>query len=556
MTSTPHHHPGPAAVATVWVDTTNVIGTLDENIYGQFLESAFFGNVEGGVLDEGSALSVPGAGPRQGLRTDVMELCREMGVPLVRWPGGNFTSPYQWEDGIGARDDRPRRLELAWGSEETNRFGTDEFLAWCREIGAEAYLAHSARDVDDAVRWVEYTNYAGDTAYTRRRAANGHPYPYRVRYWGVGNEVYGRWQMGHRSALAYAHDAREHAAFMRHVDPAIRTIGVGQPESEEWNRAVLEQAGRQLDYLSLHHYGASNHLVTGDDYDAVVAQSVFFEQRIVEYADLVDHLADRAGLEHRPGLALDEWNVRHLEPTHWPAPQAGADGGIAPRRFDATEGPTATARGEQASRVNRWSPRTLADALCYAGVFHAIHRRCGADVAVTMANPVNLVNANGIIAARPDGALRSAAFGIWKLYQSLAGRTVVANVVDGPARSASIRQGHSYDPHGELATRPGVVPDLDVSTTLTDDRRGLRLVVINRHRSRPVTTSIVVDGQQGTQATVQLHQLGADVTNPNQGNDLDHPDRVALRDLGTVDLSTGVFDFPAHSITVLKIPLG
>src|SRR5699024_4745793 len=114
----------------------------------------------------------------------------------IRWPGGNFTSAYHWEDGIGPRDQRPERRELAWGEIETNRFGTDEFLAWCQAVDAEAYLAHSARDVDEAVRWVDYTNGLRDTAMTRRRRSSGSEGQWRVRYWGVGNAVYGPWKMG------------------------------------------------------------------------------------------------------------------------------------------------------------------------------------------------------------------------------------------------------------------------------------------------------------------------------------------------------------------------
>ena len=167
------------------------IGRIDRHIYRHFLESNFFGNIKGGVFDEGSPLAVSGSGITAGFRQDVLATCRDLGVPIMRWPGGNFASAYHWEDGIGPRDARPRRLDLTWGGEESNRFGTDEFLAWCNAVGGEPYLAHSCRSVDEAVRWVEYANYAGDTQYTWQRAANGHPEPYGVHYWGVGNEVYG-----------------------------------------------------------------------------------------------------------------------------------------------------------------------------------------------------------------------------------------------------------------------------------------------------------------------------------------------------------------------------
>lgn len=238
-------------------------------------------------------------------------------MPVVRWPGGNFASGYHWEDGVGPPADRPRRFDLAWHGVENNRFGTDEFLAWCAEIGAAPYLAHSARSVEEAARWVEYTNSAADTAFTRRRAANGHPVPYGVPYWGIGNEVYGPWQLGHRSAERYAADAREHAVFMRAVDPSIRLIGVGAPRRQPgWTRALLRAAGAQLDFVSLHLYAVSDHLHAPSvaEYDAVVAQACYSEDEISAYADLVAAEAGDAGVTRPLSLALDEWNIRHLEP--------------------------------------------------------------------------------------------------------------------------------------------------------------------------------------------------------------------------------------------------
>lgn len=547
--TTPAH-----ATAEIRIDPAHRTGRVAPEVFGHFLESAFFGNIEGGVFDEGHALAVDGPGVREGLRSDVIELCRKLGTPVVRWPGGNFTSPYRWEDGIGPRDQRPRRLELAWGSEETNRFGTDEFLAWCEEVGAEAYLAHSARDVDDAVRWVEYTNYAGDTHYSRLRARNGHPDPYRVRYWGVGNEVYGRWQMGHRDATTHARDAREHALFMRHVDPSIRTIGVGDHTDENWNAELLAHAGNHLDYLSIHLYGASTHLDPRSDaateYDQVVAQAAFFERHLSDYSALIAEQAAQAGIDRPLGLALDEWNVRHLEPDTWPEPQAGADGGIAEREA-ITDDST-----PQARRVSRYSPRTLADALCYAGVFHAIHRLAGSAVPVTMANPVNLVNANGIVVARPGGAFGSALYPVWDLYQNHLGPITVASVVDGPGRSADIRQGDEHRADGSFVTRPGTVADLDVAATLDEDGATLRVAVINRHRTRSVRTRLVVAGSS-ILPTATMRRLGVadEESDPMAVNLLDSPDTVSLRDLGEQHLPDGQVTFAAGSVTVLTLPM-
>lgn len=534
--------------ATIEIDRAREIGRIDPNIYGHFLESAFFGNIEGGVFDEGSPLSYSESGPRNGLRRDVIEACRHLHMPIVRWPGGNFTSPYHWEDGIGPREKRPRRLELAWGSEETNRFGTDEFLAWCAEVGTEPYLAHHCRGVDDAVRWVEYTNYGGDTHYTRLRGRE----PYQVRYWGLGNEVYGRWQMGHRPAERYAADAREHAQFMHAVDPGLSFIAVGKP-GEEWTRPVLEQLGNRIDYISLHLYGASTHLYSGssdgvDDYDAVVAQSLYFEREIHDYAHQIAELARQAGVARPLGIALDEWNIRHLEPASWPEPQPSDDGGVVPREIPSTDETPAR------FRVNRWSPRTLADALFYAGVFHTLHRASGLPVPVTMANTVNLVNANGLLAVRPGGLVRSATYHVWDLYRNHTGSVAIEANVQGPARTGVVRMGDHRDGSGGFDTRPATVPALDVSATLTDDRRQLKVAVINRHRSRPVRARLALDGR-GALPQAAVHELCSGTEEVFAVNTIGEPDRIALRERGKVELADGTYEFPAHSITLLSFDL-
>jgi alpha-N-arabinofuranosidase len=550
--------PPPAAI--IHVHSARSLGRIDRKIYGHFLEGNFFGNIHGGVFDEGSPRSIAEPGVTNGLRRDVIAVCRELGLPVVRWPGGNYASAYHWEDGIGPRERRPRRLELTWGGqdgmprEEDNRFGTDEFLAWCALTGAEAYLTVTCRSVEEAVRWVEYTNYAGDTQLARLRATNGHPAPYGVRYWGLGNEVYGAWQMGHRPAAQYAADAREHAAFMRRVDPSIRLVGVGRgPTSagEAWTRAVLEQAGPLLDYVSIHLYGASRHLYTAphgdDDYEAVVAQPLFFEEELRAYADLVALEARRAGVSRPLALALDEWNIRHLEPADWPVPQPGEGGGIAPRDVPATD-PAAVRR----VRVNRWSPRTAADALFYAGVFHALQRLSGHAVPVGMANTVNLINANALIAVRPRGVVKSATYYVWDLYQNRTGPIALSVTVEGPSILQAIRCSPHLDAEGQFHTCPGIVPYLDAAATCSEDRQTLHLAVINRLRTQAMAAQLVRDGRTSNlPAQAQVIDLGADVTDVLAVNTLDAPERVASRDRGTLELRDGRYAFPAHSITVL-----
>jgi len=526
------------------------IGRIDRHIYGHFLESNFFGNIEGGVFDEGSPLAVSGSGVTAGFRQDVLAACRDLGVPIMRWPGGNFTSAYHWEDGIGPRDTRPRRLDLTWGGEESNRFGTDEFLAWCNAVGAEPYLAHSCRSVDEAVRWVEYTNYAGDTQYTRQRAANGHPEPYGVRYWGVGNEVYGPWQMGYRPPVQYAADAREHALFMRRVDPSLKLIGVGWP-TEEWTRPLIERAGNLLDYVSIHLYGASAHLHTAasgdDEYEATVAQSCYFEEEIRAYSEMVATIARQVGVERPLALALDEWNIRHLEPASWPEPQPGDDGGVAPREL-----PSPDAQGPGALRVNRYSPRTLADALFYAGVLQGLQRLCGLPVALRMANTVNLINANAPIVVRPHGVLRSATYHVWDLYQNHTEAMALPVNVEGPAVQQAVRRGADRDTGGAFFARPAIVPYLDVGATMSEDRNTLTLSVINRHRTEAITARLLLgDRVDALPPRAHARQLGGDVGNVRAWNRFDDSERVATRDMGSVAVPEGTYMFPAHSITLL-----
>jgi hypothetical protein len=185
--------------ARVKIDTERVIGEIDPKIYGNFIEH--LGRcIGGGVFEEGSPLS-----DSNGFRKDVMEAVRKLNVTQLRWPGGNFVSNYHWKDGIGPRDGRPRRLEMAWGTVETNRFGTHEFLQYAEMMKTEPYICVNlgTGTWTEAQQWVEYVNSGQDTAMTRLRKQNGRQEPWKVTYWGLGNEMDGPWQMGHRSADDY-----------------------------------------------------------------------------------------------------------------------------------------------------------------------------------------------------------------------------------------------------------------------------------------------------------------------------------------------------------------
>ena len=203
-------------MARIGIDLARRIGTVDRRIFGNFIEH--LGRcIYGGIYEEGSPLS-----DARGFRTDVLEAVRPLRVPLLRWPGGNFVSGYHWLDGGRAQDQRPRRTELAWYAEESNRFGTLEFIEYCREIEAEPFICVNmgSGTMDEAQAWVEYCNGTGKTSWANLRRQHGHAEPYRVSYWGLGNEMYGSWQIGNlrRARL------REEGARLRHRDEAHRSV--------------------------------------------------------------------------------------------------------------------------------------------------------------------------------------------------------------------------------------------------------------------------------------------------------------------------------------------
>ncbi|HSZ14263.1 MAG TPA: hypothetical protein VK790_09540, partial [Solirubrobacteraceae bacterium] len=205
-----HGQQGPLR-ARVKVDTERVIGDIDPMIYGNFIEH--LGRcIDGGIFEEKSPLS-----DSNGFRKDVMDAVRKLSVSQLRWPGGNFSSNYHWMDGIGPRDQRPPRLEMAWGTVESNRFGTHEFLNYVEKVGAQPYVCANfgTGTWTEAQQWVEYCNSSEDTAMTRLRKQNGRADPWKIPLWGLGNEMDGPWQMGHRSAEEYGKFALEGAKLMK-----------------------------------------------------------------------------------------------------------------------------------------------------------------------------------------------------------------------------------------------------------------------------------------------------------------------------------------------------
>src|SRR4030088_1137636 len=293
--------------ARIKIDTERVISDIDPKIYGNFLEH--LGRcIDGGVFEEGSKLS-----DSNGYRRDVFEAVKKLNVTLLRWPGGNFSSNYNWKDGIGPRDKRPPRLEMAWGTIENNRFGTHEFLNYAEMLGTEPYICANlgTGTWEEAQQWVEYCNSSEDTAMTRLRKQNGRQQPWKVTHWGLGNEMDGPWQMGHRSAEDYGKFALEAAKLMKLTDPSVKLIAAGAsnfgPGADwtGWNRTVLEYLKHHADYLSLHRYVGNQE----NNFTEFMASSMELAERTKTAEGII-----RQALSGEPGnrhiyIAWDEWNV-------------------------------------------------------------------------------------------------------------------------------------------------------------------------------------------------------------------------------------------------------
>jgi alpha-N-arabinofuranosidase len=293
-------------LSVIRIDPARTIGTVDRRIFGGFVEH--LGRcIYGGIFDEGSPLA-----DEDGFRRDVLELVDELGVTLVRYPGGNFVSGYRWEDGVGPVEARPTRLDLAWHSIETNAFGLDEFMRWTRKAGVEPMLAVNlgTRGTREAIDLVEYANHPRGTHLSDRRIAHGASAPYGVRLWCLGNEMDGPWQIGHKSAHEYGRLAAETGRAMRMVGASLELVACGSSNSSmptfgSWEATVLELAYDEVDYISCHAYYEER----DDDLGSFLASAMDMDS----FIDAVVATADAVGarLRNRKGIdiSFDEWNV-------------------------------------------------------------------------------------------------------------------------------------------------------------------------------------------------------------------------------------------------------
>lgn len=293
--------------AEISIDVKTIIGNLNKKIYGQFIEH--LGRCIYGGIWVGEGSRIPNI---RGFRKDVLEAIKALKPPLVRWPGGNFVSNYHWEDGVGPRDKRPKRFDMAWSAVEPNQFGTCEFIEWCRLVGAEPYIVVNAGNgtPEEAARWVEYCNLSGESFYASLRRSHGYLEPFNVKLWGVGNELYGEWQVGFCiDGKECARRTIEFVNEMKKVDPTIEIVAVGSDLDMEWNIDMVKHAGKYFDYLSIHRYVFTD----GMGYRDLIEEAFDWEKLLHTTYNVINMVAKKVGLKKIIKIAFDEWNVWYPE---------------------------------------------------------------------------------------------------------------------------------------------------------------------------------------------------------------------------------------------------
>ncbi|MBA7677110.1 Intracellular exo-alpha-(1-_5)-L-arabinofuranosidase 1 [subsurface metagenome] len=480
------------------IDLERTLGDINHNIFGGFAEH-LQRCIYGGIYDPNSPLA-----DEDGLRSDVRAALQRLNFPIVRYPGGNFVSGYRWMDGIGPRNERPSRHDLAWNVIESNRFGTNEFIKFCRKLNIEPYLCTNCGDGDmrEAADWVEYCNGTGDSALVKLRRKHGFEEPHKVKYWGIGNEVDSSGQIGYKTPQEYARAVTEFGKVMKRVDPDIKLAASATcawRDFVERGQLMLEQTGDLIDYMALHWYVGN----PPNDFDAFMIVSELYEERLSAYEGLIRAVRLDRGIKHPIYITVDEWGI--LLRASWESPER--------RQFYALE-----------------------DALVTAMNLNAFIRH---TYSVRMANLTMIVSPMRI---RPDGLVLQTTFYPFELYRHTCGRQALDVFWSGQTFAGTYQERHFTREYTGVRI-------LDVTATLDESRKQLVVYIVNRSQTEAMETTIsLADGQFA--GSVQASVVnGPDI---KAENTFEKPNEVGTRE--TTLRASGesfTYSFEPHSVTAL-----
>lgn len=493
--------------ATLHLDASFVLSSVDKRIYGSFIEHLGRAVYEG-IYDPGNTLS-----DEAGLRQDVVKLVRELGVPVVRYPGGNFVSGYRWEDGVGPKSERPVRPELAWNVIETNEFGLNEFAHWAKQVDTEVMMAVNlgTRGPEDAKNLLEYTNFKGGTYYSDLRRKHGVEEPHNIKLWCLGNEMDGPWQMGHKTAYEYGRTAAETGRIMKMLDPSIELVACGSsnidmPTFAYWEDTMLEQCYDQVDYVSLHQYYSNADNKTSD----FLAGSVGMDRFISSVTAICDCVKAKKRSNKTINLSFDEWNV-------W---------------FHSNAADAALERWQKAPHQLE-DIYTFEDALLVGSLLITLLRHADR---VKVACLAQLVNVIAPIMTSKTGAWRQTIFYPFYYASRYARGEVLNTLVQSPV----------YD------SRYGDAPFLDAVAVKDDEAEALTILAVNKSLDDSLTFTCDLRQFAGYAVTEQIALEHDDLKAVNTE---EQPDCVSPRTVRTASISDGRLEvvMEKHSFQMIRL---
>jgi alpha-L-arabinofuranosidase len=451
--------------ASIRVDVGKKTGEVSPYIFGQFIE--YLGrSITGGIYEEGSPLS-----DSHGFRKDVLEKVRALHPSVLRFPGGTFTKVYHWKDGVGPKENRPKKKNLIWGGIEDNRFGTDEYIAYCREIGCEPFIVVNVGTgtPEEAADWVEYCNGTGSTYYADLRRSNGHPEPYNVKFWGLGNEEYASEDAGHlQDPVRYVDEVWQFAKLMKLTDPAIKLVMSGNGSDMGWNRTLLKGLGPVCDYLSIHGYAATRQNDPVTLYQSIAGFDTLLRRLDSLISGFPSQVKDFPEWYRFPArqepirLSIDEWGI-------WESGGKGA--------------------------YNLETSFAWRHALATASYLNIFIRNASAVRVATWSQTVNVL---GCIITDKEGSVCQTVYYPLQYYRSYCSGQNVEVRTEAPA----IRSSSS-------------VPALDAAATYDAQKRTMTLFVVNRDPQTSFRTNIALSGAQAREITGESLDAANTLANKN-----------------------------------------
>ena len=497
----------------LYVTTGREVGKASPMLYGHFLEH-FHRQIYGGVYDPGHPLS-----DEDGFRTDVLEALKRIRPAIMRWPGGCFVSSYNWKKGVG--QSRTAVFDKAWRVENSNAFGTDEFIKLCRKLDCEPYICTNAGTgtMEEMSDWLEYCNLKDEGEYARQRITNGFTAPHQVKYWSIGNENYGSWELGAKEAEEWGRLVCEAAKLLKHVDPTIELSAAALTDID-WNLNLLRKAGQNLNWISIHQYWDAIHNTNAL---ATYEQAMAYTENLGESIAKVRGLLTALGIEKRIKIAFDEWNLRG-----WYHPNMHTQKmGVTPEEY---------LLPRDKNDIN--SSYTMADTVFSACFLNELNRNC--DL-VGMANFAPAVNTRGCIYTHPGGIVKRATYHVFDLYANHMQDTVVDAYCENMPKAVFQSKEQRYV----------TVDQVDVAATTGGDKRTVTLSAVNKSASSLVEMEVEVD--RAPIKAYRVHTLAG--ASCESYNDVNHQGAV-IHSTGWMEVtSPRPLALIPHSVNIVEIQL-